>query len=96
MQYHSIQEYPSHINMLLRKIFCSPEPPGPPGLPDVVDFDENMVKLKWDPPIRDNGAPITGYIIEMKPKNGTVSIPHLKVSCHVFITATGLGNEHLR
>lgn len=53
--------------------FISPDKPGPPGLPDITDFDENMVKLKWDPPIRDGGAPITGYIIEMKPKSGTVS-----------------------
>ncbi|VVC89475.1 unnamed protein product [Leptidea sinapis] len=38
--------------------------PAPPGLPDIVDWDEKSVKLKWEPPIRDNGAPITGYIIE--------------------------------
>lgn len=31
-----------------------------PGLPEIVDYDENMVELKWDPPIRDGGAPITG------------------------------------
>jgi len=42
--------------------------PTAPGLPDIVDWDENMVKLKWEPPIRDNGAPITGYIIEMMDK----------------------------
>ncbi|CAG9109339.1 unnamed protein product [Plutella xylostella] len=39
--------------------------PCPPGLPDIVDWDEKMAKLKWEPPIRDNGAPITGYIIEV-------------------------------
>ena len=39
--------------------------PAPPGLPDIVDWDEKSAKLKWEPPIRDNGAPITGYIIEV-------------------------------
>jgi predicted phage tail protein len=43
--------------------------PAIPGMPDIVDWDQNMVKLKWDPPIRDGGAPITGYIIECKDKN---------------------------
>ena len=47
--------------------------PGPPGLPEITDFDENMVKLRWDPPIRDGGAAITGYVIEKKAKNSTVS-----------------------
>jgi len=44
------------------------EPPGPPGLPEITDFDETSVQLKWDKPLRDGGAPITGYIIEMRPK----------------------------
>lgn len=39
--------------------------PAPPGLPDIVDWDEKSAKLKWEPPIRDNGAPITGYVIEV-------------------------------
>lgn len=39
--------------------------PCAPGLPDIVDWDEKSAKLKWEPPIRDNGAPITGYIIEV-------------------------------
>ncbi|XP_023314705.1 twitchin isoform X11 [Trichogramma pretiosum] len=42
--------------------------PAAPGLPEIVDWSENMVKLKWEPPLRDGGAPITGYIIEMKDK----------------------------
>lgn len=43
--------------------------PGAPGLPELADWNENMVKLKWEPPIRDGGAPITGYIIEVMDKD---------------------------
>lgn len=45
------------------------DPPAPPGLPEIEDWNENSVKLKWEPPIRDNGAPITGYVIEMMDKD---------------------------
>lgn len=45
------------------------DPPAPPGLPEINDWDEHSVKLKWEPPIRDNGAPITGYIIEVMDKD---------------------------
>ena len=59
---------------ILHVVSFSTDKPGPPGLPEIVDFDENSVKLKWDPPIRDGGAPITGYVLEMKPKDGDVSV----------------------
>lgn len=39
-----------------------------PGLPEIIDWDENHVSLKWEPPIRDGGAPITGYVIEFMDK----------------------------
>lgn len=42
--------------------------PGQPGQPEIVDYDKDFVDLKWDPPMRDGGAPITGYIIEKKDK----------------------------
>jgi predicted phage tail protein len=42
------------------------DPPGPPGLPEVIDWSENMVKLKWSPPLRENGAPVTTYTIEYR------------------------------
>lgn len=39
-----------------------------PGTPKIDDYNEHMVKLKWEPPKDDGGAPITGYIIEKKDK----------------------------
>lgn len=42
----------------------------PPGLPEIVDYDEHSVKLKWEKPVRDGGTPITGYIIEAMDKFG--------------------------
>ena len=42
------------------------DPPGPPGLPEITDWTENSVKLKWAPPLRENGAPVTSYTIEFR------------------------------
>lgn len=44
------------------------EKPGCPGIPEIVDFDKDFVKLQWDPPAKDGNAPISGYIIEKKDK----------------------------
>lgn len=49
------------------------DPPSAPGLPEIIDYDENMVELKWEMPIRDGGAPITGengIIDEVYPLSG--------------------------
>lgn len=42
-----------------------------PGVPTIDDYDERMVKLVWQPPKSNGGAPITGYIIEKKEKFST-------------------------
>lgn len=39
-----------------------------PGTPIIEDYDEHMVKLKWEPPKSDGGVPIVGYTIEKKDK----------------------------
>ena len=38
-----------------------------------------MVELKWDAPLRDNGAPITGYILEMRPDGAAEFQPAAEV-----------------
>jgi hypothetical protein len=45
---------------LFNFLYFFSDTPSAPGLPEIVDWDETMVKLKWEPPIRDGGAPITG------------------------------------
>lgn len=45
--------------------------PGKPGKPEVYDWDNTKVDLKWEPPLSDGGRPIMHYIVEMKDKNST-------------------------
>lgn len=37
-----------------------------PGTPDIVDYDNESVTIKWAPPDFDGGAPIEKYIIQKK------------------------------
>ena len=36
--------------------------------PEVVDWSERHMRLSWNEPIDDGGAPITGYHVEAKAK----------------------------
>lgn len=45
------------------------KPPEEPGKPEIVDFDEKHVQLKFKPPRNDGGAPVTHYIVEAKDKS---------------------------
>ncbi|KAK6110371.1 Fibronectin type III domain family protein [Brugia pahangi] len=42
--------------------------PGKTGKPEVIDWDNDHIDLKWTSPTNDGGAPIEGYVIEMKEK----------------------------
>jgi len=55
-----------------KSYFCvTTDKPGPPGKPEVTDSDTDHITLKWAPPSRDGGAPITGYNVErLDPKTG--------------------------
>lgn len=42
--------------------------PGKTSKPELVDWDKDHVDLKWNAPTNDGGAPIDGYVIEVKEK----------------------------
>ncbi|XP_014665457.1 PREDICTED: twitchin-like isoform X3 [Priapulus caudatus] len=44
------------------------DPPGAPGKPNIEDWNVDHIDVSWDPPIKDGGAPIEGYVIEKKEK----------------------------
>lgn len=42
--------------------------PSKPGKPEIIDYDNVSVSLKWTKPDSDGGRPITHYTVEMKDK----------------------------
>lgn len=42
--------------------------PGAPGKPEIIDYDNKSVTLRWKKPDSDGGRPITHYTIEIKDK----------------------------
>lgn len=45
------------------------EKPSKPGTPEITDYDNQSISLKWIAPSSDGGAPIEKYIVEKKQKN---------------------------
>lgn len=43
--------------------------PGKTSAPEVTDWDKDHADLQWNPPVNDGGAPIEGYVVEMKEKH---------------------------
>lgn len=42
------------------------DPPSPPRFLEVINITKNTADLKWTPPERDGGSPITNYIVEKR------------------------------
>ena len=59
---------------MIEVVLFLPDPSDPPGKPAVVDSADNFIKIQWEKPKKDGGAPVTGYNIERKdPQTGTWS-----------------------
>lgn len=63
----------------------STDEPGKPGTPEIVDWDKDHVDLKWTKPIKDGGAPITGYIIEKREVGSPKWVKACEVCGHIYI-----------
>jgi hypothetical protein len=50
------------------KILILPDVPGAPGRPEITDYDNKSVDLKFTAPTSDGGAPLIKYIIQKKDK----------------------------
>jgi hypothetical protein len=55
---------------MLQWIILITDPPGATSKPEITDYDKDYVKIQWNPPKDNGGAPIQRYIIEKKPKFG--------------------------
>ncbi|RUS77262.1 hypothetical protein EGW08_014976, partial [Elysia chlorotica] len=44
------------------------DPTSEPGEPQVIDYDKDYAELSWAPPEKENGAPVSGYLIEYREK----------------------------
>lgn len=52
-------------------LFVYLDVPGPPGTPEAVDTTPTSISLKWTPPTKDGGSPVTYYILETKGRFST-------------------------
>ena len=62
----------SEIYIFLTYIFLFPAVSLPPSQPDVTDYNERSMTLRWRAPIDDGGMKITAYNIEAKTAGGGV------------------------
>lgn len=61
----------SSINMLCSisrySLFCvSSDVPGPPASAKYVEVFATCIKISWEPPLKDGGAPISNYIVNKR------------------------------
>ena len=61
--------------------------------PEVVDWSERHMRLSWNEPIDDGGAPITGYHVEAKAKTDEEWQVYYKLLRHYPHSMTAANNK---
>ncbi|XP_039206714.1 immunoglobulin superfamily member 22 [Crotalus tigris] len=51
------------------------DPPGQASQPQVTDVSKEAITITWNPPAKDGGSPITGYIVERRKKGSNLWVP---------------------
>ena len=59
-----------HLQLFILSYERFLDPPGKPGVPECTGTTEDSIALSWDPPTKDGGKPIKGYILEKRDKGG--------------------------
>lgn len=59
------RDFPEVVEKPTLTLFTPPGPPGPPDKVTVEEITDSTAQLSWTPG-RDNGSPITGYIVQAR------------------------------
>ncbi|XP_062974483.1 immunoglobulin superfamily member 22 [Elgaria multicarinata webbii] len=51
------------------------EPPGHASQPQVTDVTKEAVTITWNPPAKDGGSPVMGYVVERRKKGSNLWVP---------------------
>ncbi|XP_063149067.1 immunoglobulin superfamily member 22 [Candoia aspera] len=51
------------------------DPPGQASQPQVTDVSKEAITITWNPPAKDGGSPVTGYIVERRKKGSNLWVP---------------------
>ena len=83
------------VHQLYNVFLClvNVDKPGKPGEPECEGTTEDSITLTWEPPLKDGGKPIKGYVVEKREKGSkrwTKYVSALIVSTYCKLTCTGI------
>ncbi|KAJ6665025.1 hypothetical protein lerEdw1_005256, partial [Lerista edwardsae] len=51
------------------------DPPGQASQPQVTDVTKDAITITWNPPAKDGGSPVMGYVVEKRKKGSNLWVP---------------------